>query len=109
MPYDAFLADRILQNLKEKHTMMAIQLKEKPEMFSLYSSEAYIDLVTDFIALLRSDIIIERFISESPTHLLIAPKWNSLKNFEIVARIDKKLIEKDLWQGKYYVEDTVIL
>ncbi|WNH11816.1 TIGR01212 family radical SAM protein [Thalassobellus suaedae] len=88
-----------------KHTMMAIQLKEKPEMFSLYSSEAYIDLVTEFIALLRPDIIIERFISESPAHLLIAPKWNGLKNFEMVAKIDKKLVEKNLWQGKHYVEN----
>jgi uncharacterized protein len=85
-----------------KHTMMAIQLKEKPEMFSLYSAEEYIDLITDFVALLRPDIIIERFISESPTHLLIAPKWNGMKNFEITAKIEKKLIEKDLWQGKNY-------
>lgn len=85
-----------------KHTMMAIQLKEKPEMFNLYSAEEYIDLITDFVALLRPDIIIERFISESPAHLLIAPQWNGMKNFEIVAKIDKKLIEKDLWQGKNF-------
>ena len=86
-----------------KHTMMAIQLKENPEMFELFSAEEYIDLITEFVALLRPDIIIERFISESPAHLLIAPQWNGMKNFEIVAKIDKKLVEKDLWQGKNYV------
>lgn len=86
-----------------KHTMMAIQLQENPELFNLFSAEEYIDLITDFVALLRPDIILERFISESPTHLLIAPQWNGIKNFEIVAKIDKKLIEKDLWQGKFYV------
>jgi len=85
-----------------KHTMMAIQLKEKPEMFELFSANDYIDLITDFVALLRPDIIIERFISESPKHLLIAPNWDGMKNFEIVAKIDKKLVEKDLWQGKNY-------
>ncbi|MCB9360355.1 MAG: TIGR01212 family radical SAM protein, partial [Flavobacteriales bacterium] len=79
---------------------MAIQLKENPSMFNLYDADEYIDLITDFVALLRPDIIIERFISESPAHLLIAPKWNGMKNFEIVAKIDKKLIEKDSWQGK---------
>lgn len=84
-----------------KHTMMAIQLKQNPELFSLFSLEEYIDLITDFIALLRPDIIIERFISQSPTALLIAPKWDGLKNFEIVDKIDKKLVEKDIWQGKY--------
>lgn len=84
-----------------KHTMMAIQLKQNPELFSLFSLEEYIDLITDFIGLLRPDIIIERFISQSPKNLLIAPKWNGLKNFEIVNKIDKKLVEKNIWQGKY--------
>ncbi len=82
-----------------KHTIMAKQYKENPDKFSLFSVEEYIDLITDFVALLRADIIIERFISQSPQHLLIAPKWN-LKNFEMVAKIDKKLTEKNLWQGK---------
>ena len=83
-----------------KHTMMAKQFNENPDMFSFFSVEEYIDLVTDFVALLRPDIIIERFISQCPAHLLIAPNWNGLKNFEIVAKIDNKLIEKNLWQGK---------
>ena len=82
-----------------KHTMMAKLFKDNPEQFRLFTVEDYVDFITDFVALLRPDIIIERFISESPSHLLIAPKWN-LKNFEIVAKIDKKLIEKDQWQGK---------
>ncbi|PCJ27860.1 MAG: TIGR01212 family radical SAM protein [Flavobacteriales bacterium] len=85
-----------------KHTMMAIQLKENPEIFELFTAEEYIDLITDFVALLRPDIIIERFISESPAHLLIAPQWNGMKNFEVIAKIDKKLIEKNLWQGKNF-------
>lgn len=85
-----------------KHTMMAIQFKEDPAMFSFFSVEEYIDLITDFVALLRPDIIVERFISQCPAHLLIAPNWNGLKNFEIVAKIDEKLVEKNLWQGKLY-------
>ena len=85
-----------------KHSMMAIQYKRDPDNFNLFSSEDYIDFISDFVGLLRPDIIIERFISEAPLNLLIAPKWNGLKNFEIVAKIDKKLIEKDTWQGKFY-------
>jgi len=87
-----------------KNTMMAYQLKHTPEMFSLFEIDEYIDLMTDFIALLRPDIIIERFISESPKELLIAPLWDGIKNFAMVDKIDKLLIEKDLWQGKYYLE-----
>jgi hypothetical protein len=83
-----------------KHTMMAKQFQETPEMFSLFNSNDYIDFICDFVALLRPDIIIERFISESPPHLLIAPKWNGLKNFEIVAKIEKRMAERNVWQGK---------
>ncbi|AUP80952.1 TIGR01212 family radical SAM protein [Flavivirga eckloniae] len=84
-----------------KHTMMAFQYKNYPELFNLFNVEDYVDIIGEFLSLLRSDIIIERFISESPADLLIAPKWGGLKNFEIVAKIDKSLKEKNLWQGKY--------
>lgn len=83
-----------------KGTKMAKQLTESPEMFKLFTVEDYIDFITEFISLLRPDIIIERFISESPLSMLVAPRWNGLKNFEIVAKIDKKLKERNLWQGK---------
>jgi len=55
-----------------------------------------------FAERLNPNIIIERFISESPADMLIAPKWGGLKNFEIVAKITKKFNESDSWQGKLY-------
>ncbi len=85
-------------------TKMAKQLAETPEMFDLFTVEEYVDFISDFISYIRPDIILERFISESPLNMLVAPRWNGLKNFEIVAKIDKKLKEKDLWQGKNYVK-----
>lgn len=85
-----------------KYTMMAVEYKHDPDKFKLFELDEYLDLIAEFVALLRPDIIIERFISESPANLLIAPKWGGLKNFEVVAMIDKKLTEKNLWQGKYY-------
>jgi radical SAM protein (TIGR01212 family) len=85
-----------------KNSVMEVQFKRNPEKFNLFDAEDYIDFITDFIGNLRPDIIIERFISETPQNLLIAPKWNNLKNFEVVAKIDKKLTEKNTWQGKFY-------
>jgi len=85
-----------------KGTKMAKQIVENPEMFELFTAEEYIDFISRFIGKLRPNIILERFISESPKNMLIAPKWGGIKNFEIVAKIDKKLIEKDIWQGKNY-------
>ncbi|MCX6296519.1 MAG: TIGR01212 family radical SAM protein [Bacteroidetes bacterium] len=85
-----------------KHTLMALQFKETPEMFDFMNLEEYVELISNFVGLLRPDIIIDRFISESPKHLLIAPDWGGIKNFEIVDKIEKKLLEKNSWQGKYY-------
>jgi len=85
-----------------KQTVMAVQYKRNPENFDLFTSEDYIDFISDFIGFLRPDISIERFASEAPYDLLIAPKWNQMKNFEVVAKIDQKLAEKNTWQGKYY-------
>lgn len=85
-----------------KHTKMALQLKTEPAIFELFEAEEYIDFICDFVALLRPDIIIERFISESPSHLLLAPKWDGIKNFEMVVKIEKRMEEKNLWQGKYF-------
>ena len=86
-----------------KNSVMGVQYKRNPKNFDLFNSEEYIDFISEFISYLRPDIIIERFISEAPKELLIAPNWKGLKNFEIVAMIDKKLIEKNTWQGKNYI------
>jgi len=87
-----------------KGTKMAKQYAQNPELFSLFSADNYIDLIVEFITHLKPGIILERFISESPKELLIAPLWNGLKNFEIVDRIEKRLIETGNWQGKKYLK-----
>ncbi len=85
-----------------KGTKMAKQFSETPEMFNLFSAKEYIDFVVKFSERLNPKIIIERFISESPKDLLIAPQWGGLKNFEIVDKIKKQFKELNTWQGKLY-------
>lgn len=84
-----------------KGTVMARQFAEHPEWFSLYTADEYIDLVIDFLEKMNPAIAIERFISQSPKRLLIAPDWG-LKNFEFTAKIEKRLRERDSFQGKLY-------
>jgi len=86
-----------------KNSIMAVQFKRNPENFNLFTVEKYIEFISEFITHVRPSIIIERFISETPSDLLIAPKWG-LKNFEMVAKIDKYLANNNLWQGKNYFE-----
>ena len=83
-----------------RHTRMDLQYEENPEWFHLYEVDEYIDLVIDFIEYLRPDIVVERFVSQSPKELLIAPQWG-LKNHEFTARLLKRMRERDTWQGRY--------
>ena len=57
---------------------------------TLFTPEEYIDLLVEYIRRLRDDIVIERFTSQSPAGLLIAPRWG-LKNYEFTNLLNKKL------------------
>ncbi len=87
-----------------KGTRMAKQYAENSEIFNLFSADEYINFAVQFAERLNPKIIIERFISESPSDMLIAPKWGGFKNFEITAKILKKFKEKNTWQGKLYAQ-----
>lgn len=67
-----------------KNTKMAVQFKEKPDSFRLFTLEEYIDLIQDFNKRLRPDIVIGRYIGESSTDKLIAPLWGGIKNYQFV-------------------------
>ena len=74
-----------------KGTRLAKIYKEQP--FHLYTVEEYIDLITKYIGLLRSDLVLERFVTQSPPEMLIAPKWG-LKNYEFTNLLNNKLKAK---------------
>ena len=82
-------------------TKMVQQYAEHPEWFHLYTADEYIDLVIDFLEKINPEIAIERFVSQSPKELLVAPDWG-LKNFEFTDKVEKRLKERDTWQGKQY-------
>ena len=82
-------------------TRMAHESALHPEEFHLFSADEYIDLVIDYVEHLRPDLILERFVSQSPRELLIAPDWG-LKNHEFTDRVKKRMKERDAWQGKAY-------
>lgn len=82
-------------------TRMAQEYARHPEDFHLFGVDEYIDLVIDYVERLRPDIVLERFVSQSPKELLIAPDWG-LKNYEFTARVQKRMKEKGAYQGKRY-------
>lgn len=87
-----------------KGTKMAHEFNQDPSAFRLFHDvDEYIDLVIDYMEHLRNDIIIERFVSQSPKQLLLAPDWK-LKNYEITSRVQKRMKERGSYQGKQYAE-----
>lgn len=76
-----------------KGTRLAKIYKERP--FHLYTIEEYIDLITQYIGLLRSDLVLERFVTQSPPEMLIAPKWG-MKNYEFTNLLNNRLREMRL-------------
>ena len=82
-------------------TAMAEQYLRHPEVFRLYSYEEYLDFVVDVIGHIRPDVYLERFVNQSPEEYLIAPKWG-IKNYEFVAKLEKRLRERGEWQGRWY-------
>jgi radical SAM protein (TIGR01212 family) len=82
-----------------RHTRMAKEYAEHPEQFHLPGIDEYIDLAIDFTERLNPSTAVERFVSQSPKELLIAPDWG-LKNYVVTARIHKRMAERNTWQGK---------
>ena len=67
--------------------------------FHVYSCDEYIRLIANYIQYLREDLVLERFVSQAPSQLLIAPNWG-LKNYEFTHRLLKYMDEHDIRQGK---------
>ena len=84
-----------------KGTAMAKEYKLLPESFHMFELDEYIDLCVDFSELLNPDFYIDRFASQSPKDMLIAPDWG-VKNYELTQKIIKRFKERDTFQGRLY-------
>lgn len=77
-------------------TRLADEFEQKP--FHIYDIDEYIRLIAHYIQRLRKDLILERFVSQSPKEMLIAPHWG-LKNHEFTDLLNNFLKAHDIHQG----------
>lgn len=73
-----------------KGTPLAKEYEAHP--FHVFSAEEYVNLVIRYISKLRNDLVLERFVSQSPPNMVIAPKWG-LKNHEFTDLLNKRIRE----------------
>lgn len=76
-------------------------LAKSAEHIHTFSLDEYIELLADFIEHLRPTLVLERFVSQSPADMLIAPKWG-LKNYEFTHKLLRYMQEHGMAQGNKF-------
>ncbi len=69
--------------------------------FHVFTVDEYIATIAEYIRFLRPDIVIERFVSQSPKDMLLAPDWG-LKNYEFTHLLNNYLLKNNIHQGDMY-------
>lgn len=101
------LAGLPMQGLKLHllHLMKGTGLEKRYQHnpFPLLSRDEYVDLVVDILEITPPQRVIHRLTGDSPRATLIAPEW-SLRKWEVLNEIDRRLEERETWQGRLYRE-----
>ncbi|HPV88382.1 MAG TPA: TIGR01212 family radical SAM protein [Bacteroidales bacterium] len=86
-----------------RDTAMEKEFAEKPGDFVTFSLNQYLDFVVDFLERLRPDMFIERIVGEVPPRFVRSTPWGLIRNVEILRLLEKRLEERDTFQGAEYV------
>ncbi|MBQ7212147.1 MAG: TIGR01212 family radical SAM protein [Muribaculaceae bacterium] len=74
-------------------TRLAKDFEENRYPIRQFTVDEYIDLCCRIVDIVPSHIAIERFVSQSPDSLLIAPRWG-LKNYQFTSLLHKALARR---------------
>lgn len=85
-----------------KGTAMEKEYASDPSAFYRPGLDEYLDFVIDILERLRPDLYIERVAGEVPPRFVNDTPWGLVRNFEILRLLDKRLEERDTWQGRLY-------
>lgn len=66
--------------------------------FPLFTQDDYVALVAEYLCRLRPDMVVDRFVSQSPSSLLIAPRWG-LKNYQFTNLLVNYMEQRGMRQG----------
>lgn len=88
-----------------KGTRMIRDYKDNPQDFYFFPLDEYIDLMVDYIELLRPDLVLERFASEIPPEFNLSPVIWDIRYDEFLRRFEQRLEARNTWQGRLYNKD----
>ena len=76
-----------------------------PLQYHVLNTNEYAAIVADYLERLSPSICIERFVSQSPSEQLIAPRWG-LKNDQITQLIVAELNRRGTQQGYHFLRSA---
>lgn len=89
-----------------KGTIMGSEYLKNPDAFELLTADEYIEILCELLAHTRPSLYIDRFVSQAPSELLIAPKW-AIKNYIFSHKVEQRMKELNIIQGcKYHQSIT---
>ena len=84
-------------------TPMAAQYDADPRRFRFWEVGQYIDLFVEILRRLRPDLVVERFASEAPPRYHYGRNWGLVRNEQLLAMLEKRLEERNAYQGEIFV------
>lgn len=85
-----------------RDTPLAAEYDASPERFRRWSIEEYIDLMCEIFRRLRPDLVVERFAGEAPPRFHHTSGWGLVRNEQLWAMLERRLIDKGFYQGELY-------
>lgn len=86
-----------------KNTPLSRMYAKEP--FNLFTYEEYLHFISSFIERLSPKIVLERFFTDTPQDLLVAPIWDKTHG-ELLSGIEAELQRRDTYQGKLFKENS---
>ena len=83
-----------------KGTGMEQEYSDRPQDFVKFTLDGYIDFFSDMLERLRPDLYIERIAGEVPPRFVNETPWGLIRNVELLRLLDRRLEERDTWQGR---------
>ncbi|MCM1041466.1 MAG: TIGR01212 family radical SAM protein [Bacteroides sp.] len=87
-----------------KHTALEKEYAARPQDFSFFTVDSYVDFAVDFLERLSPQIMMERFAGEAPARFQAGPTFGNLRSDRILQLIEKRLEERGTWQGRLFSE-----
>jgi len=85
-----------------KNTAMEKEYLNNPQRFRFFSLDNYLELICKITERLNPLFVLERIANEVPPWYLAGPGWGLIRIKEIMNLFEKKLEEKNTWQGRLY-------